>query len=556
MLSKGSIIFIVIFISLHFSFYSYGYGVERKKFDSLYTVGISKIRIDIRISDSCINKLNKIETLSFTQKAKLNYLKSKVHAQKVKNQPKGFVVQDDMVDPDSLLATGISYIEHGYASKGLEIIYNYIETNRNSIKDTLLDYLNIKIAEGLRMNLEYKKAVYILEEVLQSPKINSFNKSYAYNRLAAIYDVTPELSFQQRVDSVKKYSDLSISISKPHNFLYLLGLSQSELGSLYRLSSMNLDLSELYCTKAIQNFIEIKAYRNAMNTSIILSDIYIRRGELQKSTIPLYKVLDYLNVIGNEDMFMRVYLQLAKSHYLLKDYHNAYEFLSVGRLLEKLLFEFAMDEKISEMSAKYNLALKESEISKRENKIKLQRKDIRYLAAVLMITLTTLIISILYFSIKRKSLKQQHDLEILEKKNLQILFKAKNKELVQSLAHSIDKNNVLKTLKKEIAAGKSSNELTYIINSNIDTSHNWREILLNFQNLYPDFFSKLSVQHPNLTQNEIKLCALLILKLSTNEISEVLSVSSSAISKSRQRLRKRLNLDKEADLHTYLQKFI
>src|SRR5690554_3001793 len=98
MLSKGSIIFIVIFISLHFSFYSYGYGVERKKFDSLYTVGISKIRIDIRISDSCINKLNKIETLSFTQKAKLNYLKSKVHAQKVKNQPKGFVVQDDMVD--------------------------------------------------------------------------------------------------------------------------------------------------------------------------------------------------------------------------------------------------------------------------------------------------------------------------------------------------------------------------------------------------------------------------------------------------------------------------
>lgn len=555
MFSKVSIVSGLFFLLFFFVFESNIYGEKRDEFDSLYTIGISKTRIDIEISKSCIYKLNKIVNLSYTQKAKLNYLKSKVNAQEIKNQNVDFVSSDEFVDADSLLKIGTTHIEHGYASKGLEIVYEYIENHKNNISDTLFDYLNIKIAEGLRINLEYKKAIDILDNLVRNPNISPYNKSYAYNRLAAIYDVTPELSLKQRVDSVKKYSNLSIFISKKHHFLYLLAVSQNELASLYRLSSVDLELSELYCTKAVNNFIQIKAYRNAMNTSIILSDIYIRRGEFKKSTNPLYQVLDYLNIVGNEDMFMRVYLQLAKSHSLLKDYYNAYEFLSVGRLLEKLLFEFSMDDKINEMSAKYNLALKESEISKREHEINLQKKDIRYLGIILIIALITLTVSILYLLMKRKNHKQQHDLEVLEKEKLRILFETKNKELVQSLAQNVDKNNVLRILKKEVALGKNHKELTDIINSNIDTSQNWRMVLLDFQHLYPEFVPKLTIQHPDLTQNEMKICALLALKLSTNDISGVLSVSDSAISKNRQRLRKKLGLDKEADLHEYLQKF-
>lgn len=553
-LNKTIILYLIFFINPYVT--PIIAGQETNNFNKLYQTGINSTRIDLEISKRCIDDLNLLNDLSYVQKAKLNYLKSKVNAQNIKNHDDNFTSSNKFFNSDSLLEKGIFYIEHGYASKGLEIVYKFLENNKNNISDTLFDYLNIKIAEGLRINLEYKKAIDILENLLRNTNISPYNKSYTYTRLAAIYDVTPKLSFQQRVDSVKKYSDLSISISERHHFLYLLGLSQNELGSLYRLSSMNLELSEYYCTKAIHNFIQIKAYRNAMNTSIILSDIYIRRGEFQKATTPLYQVLDYLTIIGNEDMYMRVYLQLAKNHYMLKNYYKAYEFLSVGRLLEKLLFEFTMDEKINEMSAKYNLALKESEISQRQNEINLQKKDIHYLSIILIITLITLMVSLLYFLLKRKNLKQQHKLEVLEKERLQILFENKNKELAQSLAHDIDKNNVLKILKKEVIRGKNVNELIDIINSNIDTSQNWKKVLLDFQNLYPEFISKIVIQHPDLTQNEIKICALLILKLSTNEISEVLSVSDSAISKNRQRLRKKLNLDKEAGLYEYLQKFV
>ncbi|MDY6799736.1 MAG: LuxR C-terminal-related transcriptional regulator [Bacteroidota bacterium] len=535
------------------------------EFDSLWSLGVSNTRVDTALSKKCIDALNEKKRLNYVEKAKLNYLKSKVHAQNLKNISAYTVLQtqNELFDPDSLLKEGISFIDHGYASKGLSIIYDYMNDNKTEIPDTLRDYLNIKIAEGLRINLEYKKAEDILKNLIDDPQISYYNKAYAYNRLAAIYDVIPYLNFQERIDSVKKYSELSMEISKKHNFLYLLAISQNELGSLYKLSSLNLELSEEYCTKAFDNFIKIGAYRNAINTSIILSNLYILRGTPEKAPELLYRVLDLVDIIGNEDIYMRVYLQLAKSHQYLNNYYEAYEFLSVGRLLQKTLFESIRDEEINEMSAKYNLALKEAEISKRQHEINIQKKDIQYITIILIITIIILIIGTLYFILKRKNLRQRHELETLEKEKFKILFQNKtkeleykNKELASSLAHNIDKNNVLRLLRNEVGKKKDHNELIDMINSNIDTTQNWKRVFLNFQNLYPDFTPKLSLKHSDLTTNETKICALLILKLSTREIAEILSVSESAINKNRQRLRRKLNLTKEADLYEYLQTFI
>lgn len=520
--------------------------------------GVSNTRIDINISESCISTLSQMKNLDHVQKAKLNYLKSKSYTQALKNKliKTGTNSIDSSLYADSNFEKGIEYIDHGYASKGLPILYNYINKYDNTIPDSLLDYLNIKICEGLRINLEFRKAKELLKNILQKPKLTPFNRAYAYNRIAAIYDVLPELTFKQRVDSIKKYSELSLTISEKYHFYYLLGLSQNELGSLYRLTSMDLELSEYYCSMAFDNFMKAGLYRNAMNTSIILSDIHIRRNELKKATECLYEVIDLLDINENEDVFMRIYLQLAKSHNLLNDYYKAYEFLSIGRLLEKQIFESIMDEKVNEMSAKYNLALKETEINKNQHKIDLQKKDIRYLSIILIISLITLIITVLFFLMKRRNLKQSHELEVLETERLKMLFESKNKELAQSLAYNIEKNDILKILKNDISNGKNQKELVGIINSNIDTTKNRQKVLLDFQNLYPNFLPKLTIGHPDLTKNELDLCALLILKLSSHEIAGILSLSDSTINKNRQRLRKKLNLKKEADLYEYLKSFI
>ena len=77
---------------------------------------------------------------------------------------------------------------------------------------------------------------------------------------------------------------------------------------------------------------------------------------------------------------------------------------------------------------------------------------------------------------------------------------------------------------------------------------NWDEIETRFLKVHHDFFGKLLKSFPDLTKNELKLCAFLRLNLSTKEIAAITLQSEEAIKKSRYRLRQKLNAPSEANL--------
>ena len=64
----------------------------------------------------------------------------------------------------------------------------------------------------------------------------------------------------------------------------------------------------------------------------------------------------------------------------------------------------------------------------------------------------------------------------------------------------------------------------------------------NFEKLYPSFKESLCKTAPNLTANELKLCAFLRLNLSSKEISRLISITPESVHKARYRLRKKLGL--------------
>ena len=54
-----------------------------------------------------------------------------------------------------------------------------------------------------------------------------------------------------------------------------------------------------------------------------------------------------------------------------------------------------------------------------------------------------------------------------------------------------------------------------------------------------------------LTENEKRLCSLLLLKFSSKEIAGILNISIAGVNKSRQRLRKKMKLDPQADFSQF-----
>lgn len=549
----------VIFLPYHFSVSAQNSQVA----DSLLKRGIDQVRFDVNIARGCVNRLEQDFKLTPTQQAWTNYLKLKIYKELTKDSITNSVEKSlvDTIPYDSLNAyqKGYNLIAQGQNSEGMLLLLDFMEKYGKTIPDSLADDINLRIVETYRINREFTKAIELIRLIIQKPTTLPLYQAYANNRMAALYDAIPGLTFQQRVDSIKKYSETTISIASTYGFTRIMATSQNELASLYRLNNYNLNLAQEFGLKALNNFIASEDMRNAVNSSIVLSDIYLRQGKSRMALTPCYQALTLLEIERNEDMFLRVYLQLAKVHALLGEHEVAYEFLSVGRLIEILVVQSQMDSRIAEMSARYSLELKETEIAHGKQVIKSQNQRTLYLTLFFVLILIAFMFIVLYLWMMKRNITQKHQLDKAENKNLQIMvekknleIKLKNQEVVRFLAGNVEKTNVLKNVKLDVVARKSIEEIVSNINSNIDTEQNWKKVMLDLQQVYPEFLPLLKQRHPDLTQNEIRLSVLLFLDLTSIEIAGILSVSESAVSKGRQRLRHKLNLDPKADICGYL----
>jgi tetratricopeptide (TPR) repeat protein/DNA-binding CsgD family transcriptional regulator len=85
-------------------------------------------------------------------------------------------------------------------------------------------------------------------------------------------------------------------------------------------------------------------------------------------------------------------------------------------------------------------------------------------------------------------------------------------------------------------------------NSKLQTEGYWNEFLLLFSKVYPNFFEQLKIQFPQLSQNELRICALMKLNLSLLEISNLLNIAPESVRKARYRMYKKMNLESDQQL--------
>ncbi|WP_282079540.1 helix-turn-helix transcriptional regulator [Aquimarina algiphila] len=149
-----------------------------------------------------------------------------------------------------------------------------------------------------------------------------------------------------------------------------------------------------------------------------------------------------------------------------------------------------------------------------------------------------LYITIPFFIRKRQvnRIKSRHEKKILKYNQLE----RKKTELKLS----IQEENI-KKLKTDI-----SDYLYQITQS--DSGPNLVTFYSNFEKIYPNFSHSLKKISPNISTNELKLCALIRLNLSSKEIGQLLNITQDSVNKARYRLRKKLGLISNEDIFTML----
>ncbi|QBA64734.1 helix-turn-helix and ligand-binding sensor domain-containing protein [Muriicola soli] len=155
--------------------------------------------------------------------------------------------------------------------------------------------------------------------------------------------------------------------------------------------------------------------------------------------------------------------------------------------------------------------------------------------------------------------KAQNEKEIIRLKNKQLKkkFKNKNNELAASTLSIIRKNELLSRVKEQLLSTEeeqltSVHQIVKIIDKSITRNDDWEMFMKAFNQADRKFLKKLKKVHPNLTPNDIKLCAYLRLNLSSKEIAPLLNISPRSVEIKRYRLRKKMNLSHDSNLTDYI----
>jgi len=121
-------------------------------------------------------------------------------------------------------------------------------------------------------------------------------------------------------------------------------------------------------------------------------------------------------------------------------------------------------------------------------------------------------------------------------------------------------NNILKVVDKsnlidDINIDQCFSRISQLVKENLSLDKDWDQFKLHFEEVNPGFFYNLKENYPELSQNDLKLCAYYRINLNSKEISRILNVSPAAVQKSRYRLRKKMNIPSEMELHGFVSQF-
>jgi len=138
----------------------------------------------------------------------------------------------------------------------------------------------------------------------------------------------------------------------------------------------------------------------------------------------------------------------------------------------------------------------------------------------------------------------------------------RDKELANQTMSIIQKNKFLMRLNDELQRVQNKTDDSEVrtkmvlmknrIKKEIDNQQQQQLFETYFEDVHNEFFKRIKEKHPQLTPNDLKLCAYIRMNISTKEMATLLNISYRGVEISRYRLRKKLELSREINLATYL----
>ena len=230
--------------------------------------------------------------------------------------------------------------------------------------------------------------------------------------------------------------------------------------------------------------------------------------------------------------------------------------------LNDTLYHLNKAAEIDRMELAFGTAQKEAAIAQLQAEAALDQARKRWLGFGL-VALAVAALAIVVAVVQRRKRDRQllaAQLELQQANNARLSEQLdhKRRELTEKALHLAQKNELMHALEQDIEDLKlrhgleGLNDVANKLRFDKQIDRDWEQFTRAFTEMDREFFDRLTAKHPALNKNDLRLCALLTMKLGTKEVAAILNVSDEGVKKARYRLRKKLELATEDDLEGYL----
>jgi len=310
-----------------------------------------------------------------------------------------------------------------------------------------------------------------------------------------------------------------------------------------------------YYQDAITIFTHLENYLNLNLCYLDLGYYYEGQNDNQKRIEYFHKAYHMGRQYGFKGIQLDAVTKLQMIFYQEKNTDSAYVYANIKADLKDSV-------QIEKSQARLSIAEMQYQYDNREQEILLdhQRKSF-ILISFGFILVALIIIAILVLSRQ----VQKNKAIALEKKNLADEVEFKNKELAINVMNLLKRNEFIVDTSRRILDLKNNpkpkdieDELYKIAKTLQDETgkEGWEEFDMRFKQVHNAFYDRLLAEFPDLSPNELRLCALLKLNLTTKDISELTGQRRETVEMARFRLRKHLGIqDPAVNLINFLSKY-
>lgn len=416
--------------------------------------------------------------------------------------------------------------------------------------------------------------------------------------LSEISNISTIFSHMGLYDDAIRYAKQGYSIAEKTNDSNIIINSLNKIGTFYSTKG-NIDSALFYLKKAKQEAVirgnlsmEYVVDYNIANTysnngkykeasSLIqnlLANSNHQRGGMYDGTRALSSknylksgMYDSAIIIGatlyhevvkkrNKQMIINVTEILWKAFQKKGKYDSAFKYLDLHFSIKDSVYNIENQRKLSALYAEMESVEKENEIKKLETEREIQGIENRNLIIIIISgsTIAILITLSMVLAFKNREKKQK-----LKNILLQDEIDKKKNDLHQQALRIIYINNGLTEIENSLKKLKSNTndsktqdiqQLLNTIHVNKTLEKEWENFNEYFGSVHGEFYEKINAKFPQLSTSEKRLASLIKMDLTNREIASILNIESASVKMAKYRLKKKLNLEEEVDIQSFLQK--